>query len=167
MLGWPTPAIQQLPHICGLEILSVVLSGGRSSRLVQILREQRGVVQDIDTTLELRKAASRFTITAWLEEPYVPMVEALILHELKRLCEDPLSDRELNRAKRLLLNDITFSLETPLQVANLYGFYTILQDPYIPLQYPRQIEKLTARDLQDIAQQYFTEDYVVTIVRPC
>jgi predicted Zn-dependent peptidase len=166
MLGWPTPAIDRLSDICGLEILSVVLSGGRSSRLVQILREQRGVVQDIDSALELRKAASRFTITAWLEEPYEPMVEALILNELKRLRQEPLSDRELERAKRLLLNDITFSLETPLQVANLYGFYTVLRDPYIPLQYPRQIQKLTARDLQDIAQQYFTEDYVVTIARP-
>jgi zinc protease len=167
LLGWSTPAItDHLLDICGLEILSVVLSGGRSSRLVQILREQRAVVQEIDSALELRKAASRFTITAWLEEPYLPMVEALILHELKRLRQEPLSDREVERAKRLLLNDITFSLETPLQVANLYGFYTILQDPYIPLQYPRQIQQLTPRDLQDIAERYFTEDYVVTIVRP-
>jgi len=166
MLGWPTPTIDRLRDVCGLEILSVVLSGGRGSRLVQMLREQRGVVQEVDATLELRKAASRFTITAWLEETYVPMVEALILHELKRLCQEPLSDRELDRAKRLMLNDITFSLETPLQVANLYGFYNILQDPYVPLHYPRQIQKLTPRELQDIAQEYFTEDYVVTIVRP-
>lgn len=166
MLGWPTPAIDRLWDVCGLEILSVVLTGGRGSRLVQILREQRGVVQDVDSSLELRKVASRFTITACLDQPYGPMVEALILHELKRLCQEPISDREVERAKRLLLNDMTFSLETPLQVASLYGFYTILQDPYIPLQYPRQIQKLTPRDLQDIAQRYFTEDYVVTIARP-
>ncbi|MEY2977485.1 MAG: M16 family metallopeptidase [Prochlorotrichaceae cyanobacterium] len=167
MLGWATPAIDHLQEICGLEVLSVILSGGRLSSLVQILREQRQVVQDVCSELELRKAASRFTIIAWLEESYVTMVEALILHELRRIREQGPSAREMERAKRLLLNNITFSLETPLQIAQLYGFYNILHNPYVPLQYPRQVQQLTAKDLQDIAQAYLTEEnYVVTIVRP-
>ena len=167
MLGWQAPPVSEFRDACGLELLSVVLTGGRSSRLVQALREERGVVQDVLAAFDLRKTAGRFTITAWLHESYLPMVEALILHQLQRLRQDPLAEWELQRSQRLVLNDLAFSTETPLQLTALYGYYSILQDPNLALRYPDEIQSLTVADLQDIAQRYLQDDrYVAAICRP-
>lgn len=167
MLGWQAPPVTQFRDACGLQLLSIALAGGRSSRLVQELREQRGVVQEVWAELDLRKSAGRFTITSWLMEADLPLTEALILHQLQRLRQEPLAEWELKRSQQLLLNDLVFSTETPLQVTALYGYYSILQDPSLALRYPQQIQGLTAADLQEISQQYLTDQtYVATIVRP-
>jgi predicted Zn-dependent peptidase len=167
MMGWVGPGVEDLQQACGLDLLTAVLAEGRSSQLVQELREERQMVQDIGGDFSLQKDSSLFTLTAWLEPEYVQAVEDLILNRLQALQTHLLSPQALQRAKRLLINDFIFGTETPGQLAGLYGYYGTIARPELALTYPHQIAALSAEDLMELAQKYLSTDYyAVTVLKP-
>jgi zinc protease len=175
MLAWHGPGIdsplqsvdQQVQAAYGLDVLSIVLAEGRTSRLVKELREERQLVQGISSGFALQKESGLFTISAWLEPEHLERVEAIICDRLAELLSHPITATELARCKRLLCNDHAFSTETPCQLAGLYGYYSILARPDIALTYPDRIQTLEADYLQTLATQYLSPcHYAATIVRP-
>jgi zinc protease len=151
----------------GLDLLSAVLSEGRTSRLVQELREERHLVQDISSSFSLQRDSSLFTITAWLPPENLERVEALICDRLSELATTPISAAELTRCQRLLCNDYAFSTETPSQLAGLYGYYQCLAQAEIAVTYPQQMNSFQPEMLQAIASQYLSSyRYAVTVVKP-
>lgn len=164
-LGWIGPGIDRLEDAYALDLLSVVLAGGRSARLVRELREERQFVQWIGSQSSLQRDSSLFTIGAALMPEFLPAVEQVIGDRLRQLQADFVSPVELDRAKCQLCNDFAFSTETPAQLAGLYGYYQTLTDRAdLGIGYPAQIQQLTAEDLQRVARQYLPLDrYAVTI----
>jgi zinc protease len=152
---------------CGLDLLSAVLGAGRTSRFVQELREERHLVQGIDCSFSLQRDSSLFTIAAWLDAKDLQRVEALICDRLSQLMTTPISQAELDRAKRLLCNDYAFSIETPGQLAGLYGYYHSLAEIEAAIAYPYWIQSFTAEDLRDLASHYLSPyHYAAIIVKP-
>lgn len=175
MLAWMGPGVdsqlqgldEQIQTAYGLDILSVLLAEGRTSRLVRELREERNLVQAISSGFSLQRESGLFTISAWLDAAHLEAVEAIICDRLSELAAAPISDAELDRAKRLLCNDYAFSTETPSQLAGLYGYYSILARPEIASSYPHRIQAITPADLQQLASHYLSPyHYAATIARP-
>jgi zinc protease len=175
MLAWHGPGIdsplqsidEQIQAAYGLDVLSIVLAEGRTSRLVKELREERHLVQGVSSGFALQKESGLFTISAWLEPEHLERVEAIICDRLAELLAKPITLAELDRCKRLLSNDHAFSTETPSQLAGLYGYYSILARPDIALTYPARVCALDAGYLQSLANQYLSPcHYAATIVRP-
>lgn len=175
MMAWLGPGIdsplqgvdQQLQDAYGLDILSVLLAEGRTSRLVRELREERNLVQAVSSGFSLQRESGLFTISAWLDTENLERVEAIICDRLSELASTPVSEAELARCKRLLCNDYAFSTETPSQLAGLYGYYSVLARPEISATYPYRIQAIQANDLQRLASHYLSPyHYAVTVVKP-
>ncbi|MGQ9870764.1 M16 family metallopeptidase [Leptodesmis sp.] len=175
MMAWLGPGMdspfqtldEKLQAAYGLDLLSVLLAEGRTSRLVWELREDRNLVQAISSSFSLQKGSGLFTITAWLEAEHLERVEAIICDRLSELASVPVSEAELNRCKRLLCNDYAFSTETPGQLAGLYGYYSVMACPSVVPSYPQRIQAIRPEDIQRLASQYLSPyHYAVTIVRP-
>ncbi|MBD2464962.1 insulinase family protein [Oscillatoria sp. FACHB-1407] len=167
LMGWVGPGVDQLRSAYGLDLLSVVLAGGRSSRLVRELREERQLVQGVSSGFSLQRDSSLFTIHAWLEPEYVDVVEGIIGDRLSELMTQPISDAELARHKRLLCNDYAFSTETSSQLAGLYGYYNTIAQADIAVQYPKQIRSFEAQELQQLASQYLSPyHYAAVVLKP-
>lgn len=167
IMGWIGPGVDQLHDAYGLDLLSVLLAGGRSSRLVRELREERQLVQGISSSFSLQKDSSLFTISAWLEPEYLDAVEAIVGDRLGGLINEAISDAELARQKRLLCNDYAFSTETSSQIAGLYGYYNTLAHAEMAVTYPDQIQSFQAEELQQLASQYLSPyHYAVTTLKP-
>ena len=164
MLAWPGPGIDQAETGVGLELLTVVLCGGRLARLVQDLREQRRWVQDIDCDYSLLREGGMFTLTAWLDGENLERVEDSIRGHLRELARQPISARELERAQRLLNNDFAFSLETSEQWADLLGYHHTVADLSLALAYPQQVLQWTAEGLQRLAQHYLSPEHYTAMV---
>jgi zinc protease len=130
MMAWIGPGVDQFRHAYGLDLISVILAGGRSCRLVRELREERQLVQGINCDFSLQRESSLFTITAWLEPEQLERVEFLIRAGLEELQTTLICPSELNRCKRLMCNDYTFYTETPSQIAGLYGFSTVFNNKF-------------------------------------
>ena len=166
-MGWLGPSVEHLLDAFALDLISVILSGGRSSRLVSKLREEQQIVLDITSEYSLQKDSSLFTISAWLEPEYVAKIEAAICREIEILQNELVTEAELGKNKRILRNDYLFSTETPAQIAGLYGYYQTIASAELSLSYPLIIQGLTAQDVQRVARQYLSsERYAITILYP-
>ncbi|HLO83688.1 MAG TPA: pitrilysin family protein [Nostocaceae cyanobacterium] len=167
IMAWTAPGIEQLRSCHGLDLLSILLAEGRTSRLVRDLREERQLVQGICSQVSLQRDASLFSISAWLEPEDVEKVESIIRAHLDDLQNNLVSEQELSRIRRLVCNDFAFSTETPNQLTGLYGYYNTLAQAELAVTYPQQIQSFDAQELQKLAQNYLSPDnYVVTILKP-
>lgn len=168
LMAWTGPGVEQIRSSYGLDLLSVLLAEGRSSRLVRKLREERQLVQGISSNFSLQRHSSLFTISAWLEPQHLKQVESFICAHIDELQNTLVSPEELARCQRLLCNDYAFSTETPNQLAGLYGYYSTIAAAELATSYPEQIQSFQARDLQSLAQQYLSpQQYAVTVLKPC
>ncbi len=167
LIAWPGPDIHQVVEGYGLDLLSVVLTEGRTSRLVAELREDLNLVQGISASFSLSRDSGPFMVSAWLDADQVETVENRIQAQIERLLQTPISPEELRRAQRLLCSDYAFATEAPAQLASLYGFYGTLSRPELSARYPELIQRFEPEDLQRLARQYLSpERYVTTIVLP-
>ncbi len=168
LMGWIGPGAENLTEAIALDLLSVILTGGRSSGLVRELREEEQLVLDICSDFSLQKDSSLFTIGAWLDTENLKLVEAKICDRLWQLHHQPVSESELNRAKRQLINNYIFSTETPSQLAGLYGYYSAIATAEQSALYPQVIDQLQPYQLQQIANRYLSpEHYAITVLKPC
>ncbi|MBI4780506.1 MAG: insulinase family protein [Oscillatoriophycideae cyanobacterium NC_groundwater_1537_Pr4_S-0.65um_50_18] len=167
MMAWTGPGVEDIRSAYGLDLLSVLLAGGRTARLVRELREERQLVQDIGGGFSLQRHSSLFTLTAWLEPQYLAQVEAIIGDRLSELAAVPVSEVELNRYKRLLCNDYAFSTETASQIAGLYGYYNTIAQAHLAIRYPEVIQSFQPEELRQLASQYLSPlRYAATVLIP-
>lgn len=87
------------PFLVGLHILS----GSSSSRLYQHVREQRGLVYDIGATIDVGNNCSIFRVTYGTDPKNVANVRRLIEQDIADMQKRPVSQAELEQAKRHLL----------------------------------------------------------------
>lgn len=167
LMAWVCPGSGYLTEAIALDLIALILAGGRSSGLVRELREERQLVMDIDCNLSLQKDSSLFTINAWLEIENLAMVEGIVRDRLNQLQHNLIPKTEIIRAKRQLINDYIFSTETPNQLANIYGFYNIIATAADSALYPHIVSQLQPEQLQAITRRYLSpECYAITVLKP-
>ncbi|MCG8362541.1 MAG: insulinase family protein [Pseudanabaenales cyanobacterium] len=167
IMAWVGPGVDQLQYSYGLDLLSVLLAEGRTSRLVRDLREERQLVQEIYSSFSLQRDCSLLTINVWLEPQEVSRVEGLICDQIAELATHPIPEVELSRCKRLLCNDYAFSTETPGQLAGLYGYYSTITHPEHCVDYPHQIQSYQGDELKQLASKYLSpSNYVAIELQP-
>ena len=159
VMGWMASGIEDLEGAIALDVLSVILAGGRTSRLTKKLREEDQLVIDIGCDFSLQKHSSLFTITAYSCVNNLEQIEARIRKEIELLRKQPVSDNELKTCQKSLCHDYIFSTETPEQLSALYGYYQILQRADLALQYPHIVKNLSAEKIQLYARRYLSTEY--------
>jgi predicted Zn-dependent peptidase len=167
ILAWPGVSVAEWEIACGLDLLTAILGEGHSSRLVQLLREQRGWVRGIGCSSAVQLEAGLISASAYLDPQWLPAVESAILVEIERLHDEPPSGEELERARRMLVNEFVFATESPSQLARAYGFYHLIGGVDLAQRYLDKLSSITPEDLQTLARRYLTTDrYFVTVLRP-
>lgn len=167
MMGWITPNASNFKQAVGLELLAMIIAGSRCARLVHELREEKGLVLDILSDFALQQDSGLMTITALLETEDLDLVESIICDRLWELGSEPVSDKELARAKRLLISDDTFAKETPSQLASIYGYYNTINCLQDCFAYSRFVTEFSAEELQHLARAYLSpERYASVKLKP-
>ena len=167
LMAWICPGSESLEEAIALDLIALILTGGRSWGLTRELREERQLVMDIDCELSLQRDSSMFSIGALLETEHIPMVEKMICDRLDRLQQNSIPTAEIERAKRQLINDYIFSTETPSQLASVYGFYNIVATAAHSALYPQIVSQLQPEQLTEAVGRYLSpERYAVTILKP-
>jgi len=93
-------------------LLDVVLGGGMSSRLFQEVRERRGLVYTIGSSLGAYRLAGYEAISAACAPKNLPRVLDVTLRELKKLKRGGVRPRELAWAKENLTGNMVLALES-------------------------------------------------------
>ena len=77
-MAWFIPNLNDQKKIIGLEILASVLSVGRNSRLVKILKEDNNLVESIYVDVNAGELGGLFIVEASCESKDIYLVEKLI-----------------------------------------------------------------------------------------
>ena len=92
-------------------VLSTLLGGTMSSRLFQVIREERGLVYSVFSGITSYRDAGNLTIYAGTSPENVTQVIDLVMAELRRIKKDPVTKQELRRTKDHLKGSILLGLE--------------------------------------------------------
>jgi predicted Zn-dependent peptidase len=163
MLAWLGAPVAHLVDAIALEVLGVVLSEGRTSRLVRSLREEKGWVRSVHAYFMPQKHPGLFVVVAQSEQEYLERVEAEIRAAVAHLSREPVSVAERDRAVRMLRNDFIFNTEAPSQLAGLYGYYSTIADLELALHYPQLLQQVSVADLQRVARTYLDPERAVVL----
>jgi predicted Zn-dependent peptidase len=147
-------------------LLNNILGGpGMNSRLSLSIREKYGLVYAIDAQYMAYADTGMFAIYFGTEPKQVTKCMTLVRRELDKLCDMPLSARELASAKEQLKGQLALSEENNQGLMIMMGRAVIDLDRVPPLEevYDR-INDVDASKLQDIACEMFTEDKLSSLI---
>jgi zinc protease len=140
-----------------IDILSVILGGGESSRLYQAVKAEQDLVHAIDAYPFLPRDPGLFMINATLEAGGWREALTGILGEVERVQHEGVSGAELDKAKRNLESEFVYRRETVQGQAGQLGYFqAVLDDPLFESRYLKGIARATPRDIQRVARTYLT-----------
>lgn len=149
------------------DIISTILSEGRTSRLYKKLVIDKKMCLDIDTFNDASKDIGHFVIYAVPQTPYSTAdVEKAIYEELELLKKEPVSEKELQRAKNNLEVSFLRGLNSNIGMAQRLGHNEISSSWHYLLEWLPQCQKVVAEDIMKSADKYFiqTKRTVATII---
>lgn len=149
-----------------LYLLNNLLGGpGMNSRLNLALRERRGLVYNVESNLTSYTDTGTFCIYFGGDAEDVDTCMQLVHKELKRLREAKLTASQLAAAKKQLIGQIGVASDNnennALGMAKTFLHYNRFETSESVY---RRIEKLTAEELQEVANEMFAEDYLSTLI---
>jgi predicted Zn-dependent peptidase len=150
--------------------LSQVLSDGRSSRLYRsLVHEEQQALAAEGGYWELDDAGVFLAIASVRPDATIERVEELFLAEIERLKREPISEEELDKAKRQIEVGLVDGLGTnhalASRIARDYATFGRIRPLSERL---AEIEAVSAEDVQRVARTYLREDQrsVIYVIPP-
>jgi predicted Zn-dependent peptidase len=142
-----------------LRLLNTILGENMSSRLFQVVREDRGLAYSIYSTPSFFGDSGDLVISAGLDTGNLTQTLRLIMRELRRIREAAPSAAELRRARDYVIGQIDLSLESTDNQMNwlgeqLLGYGRIFQ----PGEVKRRLREVTAGEIRAVACDFFRPD---------
>ena len=142
-----------------LDVLSVLLGGGESSRLLYRIRTERGLVNKIWAYAYTPRDEGMMLVGANLSEGKAPEAVSMILKQLYLLKHEPVDKWELEKAKLTLETEAIYSRETVQGQGRRTGFfYTLSNDLDFEKQYLESVRAVTAEDIREVVKKYIKAD---------
>lgn len=159
--GYPVPTLSMPEYVrdaFALEVLSVVLGSGSTSRLHQrIIREQGLAVSASASYSGLSRSWELFSLSA-MPKPGVEIkaLEKAILQEVALLTKEPVTVRELEKARNGLIADYVYAKDSIDRIAWLIGRMSVngLDWRLMLDDYPTWIRAVTPEELLRVAVKY-------------
>ncbi len=119
--AWKLPPAKEQILILGAEIAATMLCEGKNSFIVKKLREEKRIIESIDIDLQILEEGGLILLDVSCPEENIKTAESEINFILKELAEGLVADKDLERAKKLVINNIYFGLELSTQITSILG----------------------------------------------
>ncbi|MBN2483575.1 MAG: insulinase family protein [Candidatus Omnitrophica bacterium] len=144
-----------------IELLHVLMGANMSSRLFEEIREKRGLCYDVSTEVKKYKDSGAFIVHCGLDKKNIGEALACIIHQLEKIKDQLVSQRELERAKDYLLGQMAMNLERPMgRMFYLADLLISIDKIYSFEQLREYIRKVTPQDIRILARQLFVKERV-------
>jgi zinc protease len=157
-------AARSTPDYPALQVMNAALGGLFSSRLNQVLREEKGYSYGVSSQFRYNRTPGPFIIAGSVRTDATGASVAAILDQVQGMRERPLGAAELAGAR----NSQVLSL--PDQFETNEGIGNSLADTFVyglPLDYysrlPAQFERVTAQEAQAAARKYLAPERMVVV----
>lgn len=140
------------------EVISNIMGGSMSSRLYQIIREERGLCYTLSVSYYDFTDSGMIMGYVGLDKSKIDEVKNIVIEEFEKLANEVIEESELkeaianNNGQTLIRSESTSSMNDFVGRQFISGASVNLED------YLKEIEKVTPQDVQDFAKKYFTPD---------
>ncbi len=169
MFGYLGVQARDLKNLIALEMLSIILGEGSSSRLYVNLVEnmEENIFNIIDAESYSFRDGSNFFIQANFNPEYKEKAVELVKAEVEKLKEG-ISERELNKAKKKLKSNFASEAETVSEIGESIGYYmTVCDDLDLAEDYIPVCESITTDYLVETAKKYLDiNNAVISVLVP-
>lgn len=143
-----------------LDVLSVVLSGGKSGRLFRSLVYEKKLALNaaVDYGGTYRDPYLFILEATATPGTDVSALEVALIEEVETITASPPSDFELEKAKNQIEADFVMGQDSIFAQAMLIGRFEMLGDWRLKDRYLEQIRRVSAADVSRVAKKYLTED---------
>lgn len=168
IVGFPSVSLNH-QDLYALDVLSILLGEGRTSRLYQRLKDQENKVLSVNTgNWTPAFADGQFMISLSLPSENWPGVLNDIREEIETFKKNPVSPEELEKAKKKVIAQHVFGMATASAIASsLASSYIDTGDPYFEDAYTEGILKVGPERVLQVAQRYLDMERMnVAVIRP-
>lgn len=149
----------------GLQLVNLIFGGYFGSRLMKNIREEKGLTYGIHSSVEAHKGIGVFTISTEVNNKDHHVAVEEIQKELDRICNEFVSEQELNKAKNYLLGSFVRSFDGPFAQADRFK---ILHDFDLPYSYYndfiQKILSVSTDDVKYLSNKYLNKNEMLTTV---
>ncbi|MBI5196151.1 MAG: insulinase family protein [Nitrospirae bacterium] len=154
------------PDYYSVLVMNYILGGGGfTSRLMQNVREEKGLVYDIHSFFDADKETGSFQVGLQTKNESADTAIDEVLKEIKLMRDSGASDAEIADAKSFLKGSFPMKIETGRRIANFLiavEFYGLGMD-YVS-KYPAYINNVTKEDVLRVAKKYLDPEKFALVV---
>lgn len=156
--AWHIPDLRH-SDVPVIDVLSVLLGGGRSSRLFQQVRERQGLVHHVDSWTYSPGLPGVFGMSAIVDAEKFQAARDAMLAEIERVKAHVVSADELHKAVKQFVSATLSTRKTMEgQAQNLGGNWIAANDLNFSERYLAAVKRVTLADIQRVARHYLTEE---------
>ena len=147
------------------QVLNTILGGYFGSRLMQNIREEKGLSYGIHSSVNFMKDQGLWMISSDVQKAKKDLALQEIRKELNRLCVELVPQEELDLVKNYMAGSFVKAINSPTAMVNCHKAIELYQLPidyyeqYIP-----QVWAVEAEDLRNLANQFFTKELLEVVV---
>ena len=149
-----------------LFVLNNLLGGpSMNARLNLALRERRGLVYTVESSMTTYADTGTWCVYFGCDHADVKRCLQLVRHELDRLMEHPLSDRQLSAAKKQLKGQLAIAADNREQFAlDMAKLYLHEGREHHVSELFNRIDAVTPIQIQQVAQHFFAPDRMQMLI---
>ena len=170
MFGYLGPLACDLKNSITLEMLSLILGDGTSSRLYQNLIEKQpdAIFNVINAEHYQFKDGDNFFIQANFKPEKKDLAIELVKKELEDIQTGQVSQREFLKAKKKIKSQFAYNAETVSEIGEAIGYYmTVCNDLSLVEEYLKVLEEISIEDLQEAAKKYLNINHAsISVLLP-
>ena len=165
LLACQTDGVLSEKDYATLQEIDTIMGTGMSSRLFKELREQEGLAYQLGTGYSPNVLRGSFMMYIGTNPATLEKSKQGLFSEIEKLKTEYVGDKELKDAKEKLIGNYVIGLETNLDKASNTGWYEASTRGYeFKEKYVDLINSVTDADIIEVANKYFNDNYIMSIV---
>jgi zinc protease len=154
------------PDYYAIQVMNYILGGGGfSSRAMDSIRNEKGLAYSVYSYFSAEKSHGAFAFVMQTKNETAEEAMRIAREEMGRMREQPVTEQELDDAKKYLIGSFPLRLDTNHKVASFLAqveFFQLGLD--YPNRYPDLVRKVTREDVQSVAREYLHPEKLIIVV---
>jgi zinc protease len=154
------------PDYYAATVMNYILGGGGfSSRLMEDIRNRKGLAYSVASEFDAGILPGSFRITLQTKNASAPEAVAIALKEMERIQKEPVSGEELENAKRYLIGSFPMRLDSQAKLVQFLvsvEFYGLGLD--YPEKFPALVRAVSREDVMRVAKRYLDPKRPIIII---
>lgn len=154
------------PDYYAIQVMNYILGGGGfSSRLMDSIRNQRGLAYSVYSSFDAEKYVGTFQVVMQTKNETAEEAIRIAREEVQRIRERGVTEAELQAAKDYLIGSFPLRLDTNRRIASFLAYVEYLE---LGLDYPERysqlVQRVTKEDVLRAAKRYLQPEKLIVVV---